>query len=36
VLARSYRDVALSGVALTDDKCVVARTYNNLAIAALD
>ena len=36
VLARSYRDVALSGVALTDDKCVVARTYNNLAIAALE
>jgi hypothetical protein len=35
-LARSYRDVALSGVALTDDKGVVARTYNNLAIAALE
>jgi hypothetical protein len=36
VLARSYRDVALSGVAMTDDKSVVARTYNNLAIAALE
>jgi hypothetical protein len=36
VLARGYRDVALSGVALTDDKCAVARTYNNLAIAALE
>lgn len=36
VLARGYRDVALSGVALTDDKSVVARTYNNLAVAALD
>lgn len=36
VLARSYRDVALSGVALTDDKGVVARTYNNLAVAALE
>jgi hypothetical protein len=36
VLARGYRDVALSGVALTDDKSVVARTYNNLAIAALE
>ena len=36
VLARSYRDVALSGAALTDDKSVVARTYNNLAIAALE
>ncbi len=36
VLARSYRDVALSGVALTDDKSTVARTYNNLAIAALE
>jgi hypothetical protein len=35
-LARRYRDLALSGVALTDDKSVVARTYNNLAIAALD
>ena len=36
VLARGYRDVALSGVALTDDKSVIARTYNNLATAALD
>ncbi|MFY9738095.1 MAG: hypothetical protein WAK11_03490 [Candidatus Cybelea sp.] len=36
VLAQSYRDVALSGVALTDDKGVLALTYNNLAIAALD
>jgi hypothetical protein len=36
VLARSYRDVALSGVALTDGKGVVARTYNNLAVAALE
>jgi hypothetical protein len=36
VLARSYRDVALSGLALTDDKSTVARTYNNLAIAALE
>jgi hypothetical protein len=35
-LARGYRDVALSGVALTDDKSAVARTYNNLATAALD
>ena len=35
-LARTYRDVALSGVALTDDKGVVARTYNNLAVAALE
>jgi hypothetical protein len=36
VLARGYRDVALGGVALTGDKAVVARTYNNLAIAALE
>jgi hypothetical protein len=36
VLARGYRDVALGGVALTDDKSVIARTYNNLATAALD
>jgi hypothetical protein len=36
VLAQRYRDVALSGVALTDDKGVVALTYNNLAIAALE
>jgi hypothetical protein len=36
VVARSYRDVALSAVALTDDKGSVALTYNNLAIAALD
>jgi hypothetical protein len=36
VLAQRYRDVALSGVALTDDKGVIALTYNNLAIAALD
>jgi tetratricopeptide (TPR) repeat protein len=35
-LAQRYRDVALSGAALTDDKSAVARTYNNLAIAALD
>jgi hypothetical protein len=36
VAARSYRDVALSGVGLTDDQGASALAYNNLAIAALD
>src|ERR1700729_669957 len=36
VLARMYRDVAVSSVALTDDKGAVALTYNNFAVAALD
>jgi hypothetical protein len=34
--ARSYRDVALSGIALTDDHGASALAYNNLATAALD
>jgi hypothetical protein len=34
--ARDYRDVALSGIALTDDRGATALAYNNLAIAALD
>ena len=36
VAARSYRDIALSGVALTDDKGASALAYNNLAVAALE
>jgi hypothetical protein len=36
VAAQGYRDIALSGVALTDDRGAVAMTYHNLAIAALD